>query len=417
MKTWRLKKGADRRIRQGHPWVFASELAHSAKEAGPGEVVELRDSADRFLAFGYAHPSAQICFRKLSGRAKETDVFTKDFFVRRLRAARALRQQSGWAQFSHRWLFAEADGVPGLVVDAFLTSAQGWLVVAQASTAGADRAMPELFDALKTFEHELGLMSIVEAPSSKSRAQEGLKIEGKRQIYGAASGLEDSEICLVNGLKLRCDILNGQKTGFFLDQQWNAKLLVELVRRQYAKREEPVRVLDICCYAGQWAAQSAKALSEVESPAHVTLLDISAEALRFAEKNVRGLAEKVEVVEGNALEKLGALEEQAFDIVICDPPAFVKKKADLENGLRAYVKLNREALRRVKPGGLLVASSCSGLVRPEDWREVLADASGKAGRMFQQALEGGHGPDHPVRPEFPEGSYLKCAIGRVDYPF
>lgn len=417
MKTFRLKKGADRRIRQGHPWVFTSELAHSAKEVTAGEVVELRDAADKFLAFGYAHPSAQICFRKLSGRANEKDVFSKEFFIRRLRAARTHRQQAGWTQFSHRWLFAEADGIPGLVVDAFLTSAQGWVVVVQASTAGADRALPELFEALKTFEHELGLMSIVEAPSSKSRAQEGLKVEGKRLVHGAASGLEEAEICLVNGLRLRCDILNGQKTGFFLDQQWNTKLLSELIKLQFAKREEPVRILDICCYAGQWAAQAAKAVSEAEGTAHVTLLDISAQALRFAERNTRGLAERVEVVEGNALEKTGELAEQAFDIVICDPPAFVKKKADLENGLRAYVKLNREALRRVKPGGLLVASSCSGLVRSSDWREVLADASGKAGRMFLQSLHGGHGPDHPVRPEFPEGSYLKAAIGRVDYPY
>ncbi len=417
MKTFRLKKGADRRVRQGHPWVFASELAHSAREVSAGEVVELRDAADHFLAYGYAHPSAQIAFRKLSSRQKESDVFTKEFFVRRLRAARELRKGAGWTQFSHRWLFAEADGVPGLVVDAFLTSAQGWLIVVQASTAGADRALSALFAALEEFEHELGLMSVIEAPSSKSRASEGLKIEGKRLVSGSASDLDDVEICLVSGLKLRCDILNGQKTGFFLDQQWNTRLLGELLKRQFAKREEPVRVLDICCYAGQWAAQAAKALRECESAAHVTLMDISESAMSFAEKNVRGLAERVEIVLGDALDKLGELPAESFDVVICDPPAFVKKKADLENGMRAYVKLNREALRRAKPGGILVASSCSGLVRSGDWRQVLADASGKAGRMFQQTLKGGHGPDHPVRAEFPEGSYLKCSLGRVDYPF
>lgn len=417
MKIWRLKKGADRRIRQGHPWVFASELAHSSKEVTPGEVVELRDGLDHFLAFGYAHPSAQICFRKLSGRSKERDVFSVDFFTRRLRAAREHRKNAGWTQFSHRWLFAEADGIPGLVVDAFLTTTQGWLVVAQASTAGADRALPQLFEALKSFEHELGLMSIIEAPSSKSRTSEGLAIGKKRLVSGGAEGLEDIEIVLVNGLKLRCDLLNGQKTGFFLDQQWNTRQLAEILKRQYAKREEPVRVLDVCSYVGQWAAQSAKALREVDSEAHVAVLDVSAEALKFAEMNLRGLASHVETFNGDALEMVGTMEPESYDVVICDPPAFVKKKADMEPGMRAYVKLVRESLRRVKPGGVLVASSCSGLVRGGDWRQVLADASGKSGRMFLQLAQGGHGPDHPVRPDFPEGYYLKCVTGRVDYPY
>jgi 23S rRNA (cytosine1962-C5)-methyltransferase len=417
VKIWRLKKGADRRLRQGHPWVFASELAHSSKEVTPGEVVEVRNAEDHFLAYGYAHPSAQICFRKLSGRRQESDVFSVDYFVRRLKHAREHRKNAGWTQFSHRWLFAEADGIPGLVVDAFLTSAQGWVVVAQASTAGADRALPQLFEALKTFEHELGLMSVIEAPSSKSRAAEGLKIEKKKLVFGGASDLHDAEICLVNGLKLRCDLLNGQKTGFFLDQQWNTRQLAEILKRQFAKREEPVRVLDVCSYVGQWAAQSAKALKEAESEAHVTMLDVSAEALKFGAINLRGLAEQVETVEGDALDKLGGLEAEAYDVVICDPPAFVKKKADMEPGMRAYVKLVRESLKRTKPGGVMVASSCSGLVRGADWRQVLAEASGKSGRMFLQLAQGGHGPDHPVRPDFPEGMYLKCVTGRVDYPY
>lgn len=417
MKTWRLKKGADRRVRQGHPWVFSGEVSHSTKEILPGELIELRDAADRFLAYGYGHPSAPICFRKLSSRMKETDVFTSEYFERRLRQAREHRRQAGWTQFSHRWLYAEADGVPGLIVDAFLTESQGWVVVVQASTAGAERALPELFTALEKFEHEFGLMSVVEAPTSKSRSAEGLKVGPKRLVRGEVVGLESISIALVEGLRLTCDLQNGQKTGFFLDQQWNTRLLRELIRRQYSKREEPVRVLDICCYVGQWAAQAARALREEESEASVTLLDVSDEALKLASANLRGLAEKVEVVTGDALEKLETLEQESFDIVICDPPAFVKKKADLEAGLRAYVKLNREALRRVRPGGLLVASSCSGQVRASDWRQVLADASGKAGRMFRQLAVGGHGPDHPIRPEFPEGEYLKCVIGRVDYPY
>lgn len=417
MKTWRLKKGADRRMRQGHPWAFASELNGSAKEIIPGELIELRDGLDRFLAYGYGHPTSQICFRKLSSKSKENDVFSKDFFVRRLRQARDHRLKSGWGRFSHRWLYAEADGVPGLIVDAFLTQTQGWVVVAQASTAGADRALPQLFAALETFQHELGLMSVVEAPSSKSRAAEGLAIGEKKLVFGDATNLERSMIVLTGGLKLECDLLKGQKTGFFLDQQWNARLLSEALRAQFKKSETPVRVLDICCYVGQWAAHAAKTLTESECEAEITLNDVSKAALELAEGNLRGLATKTETVCADALEGLSELPPESFDVVICDPPAFVKKKADLESGSRAYVKLNRDAMKLVKPGGILVAASCSGLVKTAEWDQILLEASQKAGRMLQTVCRGGHAPDHPTRPEFPEGEYLKCSLVRVDYPF
>ncbi len=417
MKTWRLKRGADRRIRQGHPWAFASELNGSAKEILAGELIELRDGMDRFLAYGYGHPSSQICFRKLSSNSKEVDVFSKEFFIRRLRQARDHRIQSGWGRFSHRWLYAEADGVPGVIVDAFLTQTQGWIVVVQASTAGADRALPQLFAALETFQSELGLMSVVEAPSSKSRLQEGLAIGEKRLVFGAADNLESTTIVLVGGLKLQCDLLNGQKTGFFLDQQWNAQLMNETLRAQFTKRSEPVRVLDICCYVGQWAAHAAKTLRSVESEAEITLVDVSQSALELASLNIRGLAKKCEAFCADALDGLSSLPAESFDVVICDPPAFVKKKTDLENGLRAYVKLNRDALKLVKPGGLLISASCSGLVKVADWDQVLLEASQKAGRMFRSIHRGGHAPDHPTLPHFSEGEYLKCSVGRVNYPF
>lgn len=404
-------------MRQGHPWAFASELNGSAKEISPGELIELRDGQDRFLAYGYGHPTSQISFRKLSSNSKEKDVFSSEFFVKRLRQARDHRLRSGWGRFSHRWLYAEADGVPGLIVDAFLTQAQGWIVVAQASTAGADRAMPELLKALATFEHELGLMSVVEAPSSKSRAAEGLAVLGKRLVSGAATGLERSMIVLSGGLKLECDLLNGQKTGFFLDQQWNAQLLNEALRAQFNKSENRVRVLDICCYVGQWAAHAATTLTQCEAEAEVTLVDVSVQALELASANLRGVSVKTETVCDDALKALGELPAASFDVVICDPPAFVKKKTDLENGMRAYVKLIRDSIKLLKPGGILVAASCSGLVKSADWDQILLEASQKAGRMLRTIHRGGHAPDHPVRPEFPEGEYLKCVIARVDYPF
>ncbi len=417
MKIWRLNKGADRRFRQGHPWIFASEVGHSIKEVMPGEVVELRDSQDHFLAFGYAHPSSQICFRRLSSRAQDRDVLSARFFTERLRAARDLRLRAGWASASHRWLFAESDGVPGLVVDAFLRSEGGWLVVAQASTAGIERALPALYEALESFKAELGDFAIVEAPSSKSRAAEGLKVGEKKVVRGAAKGLEDAAIRLSHGLNLRCDLLHGQKTGFFLDQQWNAGVLRQLLAWHFTGEKRVVRVLDICCYVGQWSAHIVEALHEAGMRAEVTLADTSSTALTIAANNLRALEAGVTLLEGDALTTIGGLPAGGFDVVVCDPPAFVKKRADLAQGLQAYTKLNRDAMKTVVSGGLYVASSCSGLVKGEDWREVLLQAGSKANRMFKQLAKGGHGPDHPTRPEFPEGEYLKCEIGRIEYPY
>src|ERR1700730_7329149 len=113
MKIWRLKKGADMRFRQGHPWVFSGELAHSSRDVDPGEVVELHDANDHFLAFGMAHPASNICFRKLSGKSKDADLLSVDFFLRRFAQAAQVRRSAGWDQYSHRWVFGEMDGLPG----------------------------------------------------------------------------------------------------------------------------------------------------------------------------------------------------------------------------------------------------------------------------------------------------------------
>ena len=416
MKTFRLKKGADRRVRQGHPWVFASELAHSAREIEPGEVVELRDALNHFLAYGYGHPTSQICFRKLSSRSNDSHVLSVDFFKQRLRAARELRRQAAWSEFSHRWVYAEADGLPGLVVDAFRSGEGTWLASVQASTAGMERALPNLYEALATFAGEFGgELAILEAPSKRGQAAEGMQVTERRLISGGVSG---GEIQLIDGLRLKVDLLGGQKTGFFLDQQHNASLMRRLLRSRQFEGTRPVRVLDVCCYVGQWAAHSVHELKSQGRDVEVTLVDTSATALNQARDNVQALGASAIVREGDALTLLGELDpSQHFDVVICDPPAFVKKKADLESGLRAYVKLNRDSFKLARPGGLFVASSCSGLVRAADYVKVLAEAGGKCGRSFRQLLLGGHGPDHPIRPDFPEGEYLKCMIGQVDYPF
>ena len=417
MKIWRLKKGGDRRIRAGHPWVFTGELNHSAKEVSPGEVVELHDVSDNFLAYGYAHPSAQICFRKLSSRSKEKDVLSVDFFMRRLQQATEHRRAAGWTDFSHRWMFAEADGVPGLVIDHYRTVDQGWIAVVQASTAGIDKVLPNVFAALEERTPERGGLTVVESPSSKARVAEGLTTAEKRVVFGSSRDVYDADFTFVGDVRLRVDLMHGQKTGFFLDQQWNVELLKRGLKNLVKRPANKVKILDICCYVGQWGTHAAATLMDEGRVAETTLVDSSESALSFAKHNVSRFSSEVEVVHGDALKVLSDMPAESYDVVICDPPAFVKKKADLESGLRAYTKLNRDALRLLKPGGLFVASSCSGSVRREDWRQVLSEAALKSGRTVRRLFTGGHGPDHPVRPEFPEGEYLKCEVATAGPPF
>ncbi len=416
MKIWRLAKGRDVRFRQGHPWVFASELGHSAKEIKAGELIELHDFQDRFLAYGYGHPSSQICFRRLSSRVKDKNVLSVDYFVERLTAARRLRVQTGWAKKSHRWFYGDGDGTPGLIVDAFRVE-DGWIAVVQASTAGIDLVVENVFSAIEKFKDEFQNLTVVEAPTSKTRALEGLWVGEKRVVRGMERDLKDCRIFLHHGLELNCDILHGQKTGFFLDQQWNAGLLRQFVKAQFAQHEKPVRILDICCYVGQWSGHVAHELKEMGIAAEVTLVDASKSALKIAAENMRNLGAEAHVVTGDAMVKVAELPAGQFDVVICDPPAFVKKKADLIQGFKAYAKLNRDAMRTVSAGGIYVASSCSGLIGVEGWEEILVQGSTMASRMFKCIAKGGHGPDHPIRPDFPEGEYLKCTIGRVEYPY
>ncbi len=414
MKIWRLKKGGDIRFRQGHPWIFSGELAHSSRDVEPGEAVELRDASDHFLAYGMAHPSSNICFRKLSGRSKETDVLSVDFFLRRFEQARQLRASVGWDQFSHRWIFAEADGLPGLVADVFKGEEE--LTVFQVSTAGMERAKDDLLTALEKF----GKHMCLEASTSSQRKVEGLTPVSRNEFGVAAADLEDFSISLKHlerTIHLRANFASGQKTGFFLDQQWNSNLLLSLAAPE-CKPGRALRVLDLCCYVGQWTAQLAFLAKHLSCDLKADLVDVSEEALRLAKTNVERHGAEAHSFAFDVMEGWpGEIGEQQYDVVICDPPAFVKKKADLSKAISGYVKLNREAIRRVRPGGLFVSCSCSGAVREDDFFNCLNAAKTKAGRMIRWQAKGGHAPDHPVLSEFPEGQYLKCWIGTVDFPF
>ena len=420
MQTWLLKKGSEKKFRSGHPWVFSNELAQSPKGIVPGELIELRDFQGNFLARGYGHPNSLISFRTLARNSdSRVDV---EFFRDRLLQASRLRKLSGVFEWSHRLCFAEGDYIPGLVIDRFRLENDGQVFVLQSSTAGMDRLLPSVLESLELLvEAESGdwtKTSIVVANDSKSRAMEGIAVEAKR-VHRAGEGFDPVRAKLIAepslpGLKpvtFEADLIGGQKTGFFLDQRFNIQLTSKSLAN-LARERKDIRILDLCCYIGQWGSHLSNVVTSLGGRAEVVCVDASVKALELAARNVEAHGGVAKTVKADVLEAMDQFDKKSFDVVICDPPAFIKKKKDLPTGSQAYYKLNREAIRKTTSGGLFVSCSCSGLFTEEDFRSMLARVSASTGET-RWIARGGHSPDHPQRPEFPQGTYLKGWIGVV----
>ena len=429
MQTWRLSKPGEKRFRTGHPWVFSNELLQSPKGVMPGEIVRLIDQENRFLAIGYTHPNSMISLRVLSYRDEK--VIDGDWFKNKISQASQLRALSqvdrqGDQLVSHRLIFAEGDHLPGLIIDRYPVYGKDFDVfVAQTSTAGMDKLWPEILKGLKDFVTSGGRdwekTVVVLANDSKSRLLEGLAVEEKRVVHGP-QGFDAKQVDVVMqashpdapAVKFTVDFIGGQKTGFFLDQRSNIQALSKLLPHYLkSKSEKKIKVLDLCCYVGQWGAQIANVCKQFGAVAEVTSVDSSAKALELAKINVLAAGGECHAVKADVLGGLDVIENGKYDIVICDPPAFIKKKKDLPTGQAAYVKLNRESLAKLAKGGIYISCSCSGLLTEEDFRNVLTKAVSAA--RFQKNMRwvfrGFHSPDHPQRPEFPQGTYLKSWIG------
>jgi len=435
MVIWSLKPKLERKFALGHPWVFSSDLAESPKGINPGELVELRDANGNFLAVGYGHPNTLIAFRVLA--REPVRGATPEFFARRFLQAFRLRKQSGLQTFSYRLSFAEADDLPGLVVDRYRlrqdesgSRFNRQVFVLQASTAGIDRLLPEIIKGLELFVQQLHSevsseiswqeTAVIIANDSKSRDLEGLKSE-VRQVVKGLDGFDASQAQIAvqppvyetsapfeAATVFDVDFLNGQKTGFFLDQRSNVEAVSRVLQNLSSQRLSPVRVLDLCSYVGQWSTQLTRVLKSNGRAAQVTIFDSSTLALNLAAQNAARYGAQVETFKGDVLRDLNRVAPQAFEVVICDPPAFIKKKKDIPTGEKAYQKLNREAMSKLAPGGLFFSSSCSGLLSDDHFRLVLARAQSQASRLgLRWMFRGSHGPDHPQRPNFTQGSYLK----------
>lgn len=423
--VWRLRQGADRRIRAGHPWIFSNELSQSPKGHPPGAPVVLLDSKGSFLASGYGNPHSLIAFRALSFDSREQESATPEFLEGRLLKTWWQRKSLGF-NASFRLCYGEGDFVPGLVIDRYLVHQNGQkaqVLAVQILTAG----ISEILKSPEKFFEELVRSAVEREISDFDWSKTGVilrndvnirKLEGMEaqspKVIKEVSGFDFSKVDIEinNQVLMETDLIEGQKTGFFLDQAYNISLVCEqLQKMQFA--EPVVKVLDLCCYVGQWSTQISRTLKARGLQVEVTAVDVSSKALQFAKTNIERQGAVVNVRELDVLKDLGSFPERYFDVVIADPPAFIKAKKDVPTGRHAYLKLNTSAFKLVRKGGLVVSCSCSGLFVESEMMETLRKALQRGEIEARCILHGGHSPDHPVLLSFSEGFYLKMFVHHV----
>lgn len=388
----RVLPGRHKRAKSGHPWLYSNEIAmdNTAKKLPPGGLVRVEAASGEILGIAMFNPHPLVSARFLT--RNPVAVIDAGFLAERLTAAHDLRERLFPGGF-YRLIHAEADGMPGLVIDRF-----GDAIVVQANTAGMDRLLPDLLAAIDLV---LAPKIVVLRNDSSARTMEKLD-SAVRVAKGTLNGpIELQE----NGARFLADLETGQKTGWFYDQRDN--------RAAVAALAQGGRVLDLYSYGGGFAIAAARAGAR-----EVTAIDRSQPALdlaaRAAALNGVDAACRFERSEAFAeLERLGAKGER-FDIVVADPPAFVKSKKDLAAGIRGYRKLARLSASLVARGGVLFIASCSHNVEVADFAEQIRRGLEDAERSGRILRTSGAAPDHPVHPHLPESAYLKAELLQLD---
>lgn len=436
MATWRTKPGADQRIRGGHPWVRQQDIQVFPRNHVPGEMVELQDHQGQFLARGYGNAESQIAFRAVTFDSSVFNPLSREYLLKKTIECWKFRDQIGLRQ-SARIVFSECDDLPGLILDRYLLHGEKkrQVFAVQISTAGMSRALPDVekfLEELVTQAQEASLCEMGWADTAvvirndlSIRELEGLREEPPRFVKSFRD-VDFSKVQIIlpradggnsdtKHLLMSCDLYQGQKTGFFLDQTANIAQLCQFLKSNLSlQRQRVVRVLDLCCYVGHWSAQITAALRQQGIEVETTLVDVSKKALEFARVNAEAQGAKVTCLPHDVLKPFPKeLVLHSFDIVIADPPAFVKAKKDIPTGSHAYLKLNTKALQYAKPWSFFVSCSCSGLITEEDFRGIIGKAIRRSGASTRMIAKGGPAPDHPGRLSFPDGHYLKMFIHQV----
>jgi 23S rRNA (cytosine1962-C5)-methyltransferase len=386
-----LKRGEDRRLAAGHPWVFSNEVdTDRTPLAGfqPGDLATVESDRGRFIGYAYVNPHALICARILSRDARHP--IDESLLQHRLEVALQLRHRLTTQPY-YRAVYGESDGLPGLVLDRY-----GDLIVGQIATAGMEALRPLVERAVRAV---LSPSVLFWKNDSAARSLEQLP-----EFAGPAFGTAPAEVEVrESGALFHAPLGGGQKTGWFYDQTANRARMLRYLR-------PGARVLDVFSYVGAWAVLALRA-----GAASAMCVDASQEALEYAERNAAANGTAIECVHEDAFDALHALHHRGarFDLVVLDPPAFIKRKKDIPKGQAAYRKLNQLALQLTEPDALLVSCSCSYHLAEA---ELLAavQAAGRHCSRFVQVLElGGQSPDHPVHPAIPETRYLKALFCRV----
>ncbi|MDH3979633.1 MAG: class I SAM-dependent rRNA methyltransferase [Gammaproteobacteria bacterium] len=386
-----LKKNEQRRLQAGHLWVYSNEVdTRKTPLTGlqPGELVIVQAASGKSLGTAYVNPHSLICARLFSRRANAR--LDAALLERRLRAALELRTQL-FAEPYYRLVFGESDGLPGLVVDRY-----GDVLVVQITTAGMERVSVEIIDVL---QQVIGPAGILLRNDSPVRVLEGLP--QNTEVIGT---VPDSVLLEEGGVRFHVPLGRGQKTGWFFDQRSNRLALHKYVRDK--------QVLDVFSYVGAWGLQAAQA-----GATQVTCVDASQPALDVLEQTARDndLQSALTVRAGDAFDVMQVLrsERRQFDVVIVDPPAFIKRRKDIRKGEQGYARLNNLALELLAPGGILVSCSCSMHLAESRLQHILLQAAVRQGRQLQILERGFQCMDHPVHPAIAETAYLKALFCRV----
>ncbi len=393
MKSLKLKKNKEINIYRKHPWVFSGALMEKQDLPEDGETVYLQDANGNRLGFGHYH-NGSIAIKLLSFGSRD---YTDEFWFERLQQAFMLR--SSWhfeRQLSncYRWVHGEGDQLPGLIIDVF-----DRYVVIQCHTIGMHRHLDQLILAIKKIMGA-GLSGIIDKSKDSLPSEYALSIQNKVWL----GEWTDELICMENGFRFKVDCLTGQKTGFFLDQRDNRKLVSE-----YAKDRN---ILNAYCYSGGFSmyalANEAKHVDSVDvSKKALDLLLHNLELNNLTTKSHESICEDVNTY-------LQSMESGKYDLIILDPPAFAKSIAKRHTAVQAYKRINLMALKKIAANGLLFTFSCSQVVDENLFYHTIVSAGIESQRNIRILHKLSQGPDHPVSLFHPEGSYLKGLVLLVE---
>ncbi len=389
MATVSLKRKIGHRVLNGHPWIFGNEIQEIKGDFLPGDTVVVETHDGKFLGKGYINPQSQIAVRLLT--RKKTDEIDEVFFLNRIMSAWEYRQRIGYKE-NCRLIFGEADEMPQLIIDKFNDH-----FVIQTLALGMDKWKPAIVKALEKIFSPKGIYERNDVPVRE--------LEGLPQQKGFLSAPFDTDIIInENGLQFHVDIVNGQKTGYFLDQQDNRRAIQHIVKG--------ADVLGAFCYTGTFEIHAAH-----YGARSVLGLDISANAIAQSERNAKlnGLDNVCKFMEVNAFDvlKQWTKENRSWDVVMLDPPSFTKTRENIQKAITGYKEINLRGIKLVKPGGFLVTSSCTNLVQPDLFLETIHMAAWDARRKLRQVVFHTQSADHPIIKGLENTNYLKFLIIQV----